>query len=71
MERTEQENRDQRQRRGIKLSKDPHAQAKVYVKEALESQRRHGQPARVSKDDFDAAVERVAAGFAQLAAARR
>jgi len=52
------------------MAKDAHAQAKAYVKSVTDSQRRRGA-AKISKEDFETAVDRAAAGFAQLTAARR
>lgn len=52
------------------MSRDPRTQAKAYVKSVLDSQQRHGA-AKISKEEFDAAVNRAAAGFAQLAGVRR
>jgi hypothetical protein len=48
------------------MTRDPRAQAEAYVKSVLDSQRRHGHAKKISKEDFDAAVDRAAAGFAQL-----
>lgn len=53
------------------MTRDPRAQAEAYVKSVLDSQRRNGQSVKVSKEDFDAAVDRAAAGFAQLLGTRR
>ena len=52
------------------MNKDPRTQAKAYVKSVLASQQRHGA-SKISKEEFDAAVSRAAAGFAQLADGRR
>ena len=49
------------------MTRDPHAQAEAYVKSALDSQRKKGHLGKISKEEFDAAVNRAAAGFAQLA----
>lgn len=48
------------------MTRDPRTQAEAYVKSALDSQRRKGHVAKITKEEFDAAVDRAAAGFAQL-----
>lgn len=52
------------------MTRDSHAQAKAYVKSVLARQRERGA-SKISKEDFDAAVQRAAAGFAQLTSTPR
>lgn len=53
------------------MTRDPHAQAEAFVKSALDSQRKNGHTAKISKEEFDAVVNRTAAGFVQLLGNRR
>lgn len=48
------------------MTRDPRAQAEAYVRSALDSQRKNGHAGKISKEEFEAAVNRAAAGFAQL-----
>jgi hypothetical protein len=52
------------------MARDPRTQAKAYVKSVLSRQERRGA-AKVSKEEFDAAVDRAAAGFASLTSTAR
>lgn len=54
------------QMEGMKMTRDPRTQAEAYVKSALDSQRKKGHLGKISKEEFDAAVNRATAGFAQL-----